>query len=199
MRIATLVGTCLIVGCASGPPPTLGRSAERDIRVEARSGTVVQARLNSDERIRTADLALDLDSAWARLREVLEAIGLPVDHVDESAHTIGHGGESISRVDGKRMSTYLDCGVGTTAQPYADFYRVVMSYEVLLAAGAEESTVRAEMRVQATATPRDVSGNALRCTSKGRLERLVFEQVGAVGTPEASALRLHPRESTHHD
>lgn len=182
MRIVMLVGSCLMAGCATaGSSPTLGRSGERNIRIEDRSGTLVQARLSSDDRTRRAELPVDLDVAWSRLPGVLQAIGLSVDAIDPTERRIGHSGETLSRLDGKRLSNFLNCGVGTTAQPYANFYRVVLSYEVRLAAREVGSAARAEMRVQATATPRDVSGNSLTCTSKGTLERLVFERIVDAG------------------
>ena len=79
------------------------------------------------------------------------------------------------------MSTYLDCGRGVTAQPYANLYEVTLSYEVSITRQEVGSSLDAEMRIVATARPRDVRGNPVTCTSKGTLERLVFERLRAEG------------------
>jgi hypothetical protein len=54
---------------------------------------------------------------------------------------------------------------------------VSLSYEVLIAPDQVGPVLNAEMRLEATATPRDVTGNPLRCRSKGTLEELVFERL----------------------
>lgn len=183
-RVCTALLVCagMAIGCT--PPrssTTLGRSGEQTFGVEARSGTLVRARLRTDDQTRTADLAMDFETAWARLPGVLQEIGLSVGAIDDASGRLGHSGETLNRLDGKRLSNYLNCGMGTTAQPYANLYRVSLSYEVLIAHKEVGPGLHAEMRVEASARPRDVSGNPLRCTSKGTLERLVFRRLQTVG------------------
>jgi hypothetical protein len=122
-------------------------------------------------------LLLDFETAWARLPALLQDIGLSIGSMDEATGLVAQTAERISRLDGKRMSAYLDCGSGTTAEPYANQYHVSLSYEVLIAPDQVGRVLNAEMRLEATATPRDVTGNPLRCRSKGTLEELVFERL----------------------
>lgn len=181
MRTPALLGVCLTLGCASSAPnPTLGRTGERIVDIQDRSGTVVNTRLRSDDQTRTADLNLGFEVAWTRLPALLAELGLSIGSINEASGRVSHSGERVSRIAGERLSTYLDCGTGTTAQPNANAYGVFLSYEVLIAAQGPGASV-AEMRIDATARPRDVSGNPVRCTSKGALERLLFDGLQAPG------------------
>lgn len=182
MRTALLFCVCLATACApSRSSPALDRSGEQIVLVEDRSGTLVRAPLRFDDQTQRADLALNFETAWTRLPQVLEEIGLSVGTIDESVGYVGQSGERVSRIDGKRMSTYLDCGMGVTAEPYANLYEVTLSYEVLIDKQEVGSSLNAEMRIEATARPRDVRGNPLSCRSKRTLERLVFARLQAEG------------------
>lgn len=175
-------GALVAAGCATVPPgPTLDRSGERVVFVEDRSGNMVRTPLQSDDQTRTAELGIGFAAAWARLPGILEELGLPIGSIDETRGLIAHDGARLSRIDGRRMSAFLDCGSGTTAQPYADLYSVTAGYEVLIVSGESDGRSRAEMRIDATARARDVRGNPLRCRSKGRLEQLVFERLDTGG------------------
>jgi len=122
-------------------------------------------------------MTLDLDEAWNRLPALLEELGLGITFLNAESFLIGHRGGVVRRIDGKRLSVYIDCGSGTTAQPNANLYAVTLAYEVQLIPLEVEGRARAEMRVEASAKPRDVSTAAVSCHSKGILERVVFERL----------------------
>jgi len=172
-------------GCAtSAATPGLGRGNDQMLGVQTRSGNVGRVNLRTEDQTRLGELAVDYDRAWALLPEVLQGIGLSIGAIEPEAGRVSHRGERVRRINGERMSTYLDCGIGSTAQPYANLYEVALGYEVVMAHSQRSGIVEVEMRIEATAKPRDVSGNPLSCTSEGALERLVFTrlQAGASGT-----------------
>lgn len=192
MRTRTWMLVCggTALGCASSSDgPSLDRSGERLVDVRDRSGTIVSTRLRSDDRARVADLAVELEVAWARLPSILADLGLSIGTIDETSHRVSQSGERVSRIGGERMSSYVDCGRGVTAQPHADQYEVSLSYEVHLSPDGPD-TSHAAMRVDASARPRDVRGNSVRCVSKGTLEELVFD---SLRRPSAAVAPIAPR------
>ena len=183
MRGLVLVGVvCVVGGCASsGATPRISRGGEHIVGVQTGAGGISTVEVQTDDQTRTATLIMDYSVAWDRLPELLTEIGLSVGTIDEAQGRVAHRGERLRRIDGKRLSTYLDCGIGSTAQPYANVYDVVMGYEVVLRRGQDGSVSSAQMTIEASARPMATSGNPLRCTSEGTLERLVFQRLQAAG------------------
>ena len=185
MRLAAVAPLLFaFAGCAtSSATPGLGRGDDQMVGVQGRSGAVSRVDVRTEDQTRAGNLAMDYERAWALLPTLLQDLGLSVGSIDPSTGRVSHRGERVRRINGKRMSEYLDCGMGSTAQPYANLYEVALGYEVVMRRSQRTGIVEVEMRVEATAKPQDVSGNALRCTSEGTLERLVFQrlQAGASG------------------
>lgn len=175
----------LSTACATGQQPpdrSTGRSDRAISGYTEKSGATRQLEISSDDATKRANLTYSANAAWSQLPAVLQDIELPIGGLDHNERIAFHNGARAGRIGGKRLSRYLDCGIGMTAQPYADIYDVVFSYEIQVKADPE-GTSTVEMRLEATAKPREVSGSPLRCTSKGSLEALVFQrlQLGAVG------------------
>ena len=171
------------MGCAASTAPSggsIGRAGQTRVRVDSPRGTR-ETDLLWDDETRRSDVTLDQGAAWSRLPTLLDELGLSVGFVNGESLRIGHRGGPVRRIDGKRLSTYLDCGFGTTAQPNANLYRVTLAYEVQLIPTEVEGRARAEMRVEASARPRDVNGAGVRCVTKGALERIVFERLAEGG------------------
>jgi len=100
---------------------------------------------------------------------------------------MGNAGYLARRVEGKRLSIYLECGSDFTG-PYANQHDVTLSLMVQLTSAPENETVVTTV-VNASAKPRAVSGTRLRCTSKRSLERRVVELIAeklAGGSVEAN-------------
>lgn len=164
--VALLAGGCASPGPASERP--VGASRDEVVTASTRVGGT-SVRVISDEQ-RIDGLVLDTrDNLWARLPAVFEELGIEVTYVDPRVHAMGNRGFRVRRIDGKRPAAWLDCGMGPTARPYANEYEVTMGITVALVDVAEGT--RAEVRVDAAAKPRDVSGASLPCRSTGDLER----------------------------
>ena len=190
MRWTVLALVLLIsgIGCASSNTSSggrIGRAGQGRIRIEGRSGTLT-AEIMRDDQTRQSQMTLDLDEAWNRLPALLEELGLGITFLNAESFLIGHRGGVVRRIDGKRLSVYIDCGSGTTAQPYANLYSVTLAYEVQLIPLEVEGRARADMRVEASARPRDVSTASVRCWTKGTLEQLLFERLAGAGEARLS-------------
>ena len=116
------------------------------------------------------------EDVWTALQVVYEELEIPLEVVNLARGYMGNPDFSPRRIGGQRLSRFLDCGYGVTATPRADDYRVTMG--VITRVGAAEgggSSLVTEL--VANAEPRDVSGAAVQCTSKGRLETMIVEMV----------------------
>jgi hypothetical protein len=78
------------------------------------------------------------------------------------------------RIDGKRLSTYIDCGAGLTATPKADEYEITMTLTSRLSAAEDTATVM-ETVLEATGKPRASMADRVSCQSNGALEARVGE------------------------
>ncbi len=87
------------------------------------------------------------------------------------------------RVGGERLSTYIECG-RDHAGPYADQHEVWLTLMVQLLRHPEGGTNVATL-VRATARPRNVTGTALPCRTRGTLEAkllgLISERLAGTG------------------
>jgi hypothetical protein len=117
-----------------------------------------------------------LDSVWLALPRVYELLGIPDAGADSEQMTFGNPGYRARRVEGKRLSNYIDCGMGSTAIPKADDYQVTLSVLTRLTPGEDGGTM-VVTTLEATGKPRAVSGNPLYCQSKGTLEKRLGDLV----------------------
>lgn len=164
----TLLAACASSG-TSNPTPDLGtptRISGPDFGMELYTNPGIGERL----------MAVPLDSVWLALPGVYGALDIDITHSDPSRHVFGNPQYRARRVEGKRLSTYIDCGSGVTAVPKADDYEVTLSVTTTLTAGEENSTV-VTTTVDGYARPRAVSTNPVHCTSKGTLELRVVQLI----------------------
>jgi hypothetical protein len=138
-----------------------GRSRSYDLRHQAGVGETTVMGSPSD--------------VWAVLPSVFQQLEIEVTRVDAADAVMGNTGYRARRIEGERVSRFLDCGRGLL-RPYADEYDVTLSVTVQLLAGAEQTT-RVRTIVDAYARDRSVSSGALHCLSWGSLERRVAELV----------------------
>jgi len=175
--MTVLVGLLLTAGCASSGAGDVPVGAGRD-----RTTTVISGRnysrstraISEDQSVEGLMLATR-DYGWSRLPAIFEELGIEVTYSNPAAYTMGNQGTRVRRIGGERPSRYLDCGYGSTAQPYADDYEVTMALMVNLVA-AEDGTL-VTVRVEGSAKPRTVSGHAVNCSSKGTLERRILSLI----------------------
>ncbi len=163
----------LCVACASSTPMASGTQT-RTLITGAGVGEVDV--YTTESTTASLSVAAPVRQVWAVLPQLYQELDVPLTVVDTVAMQIGNAGFKPRRLGGTRLSRYLDCGRGITATPNADAYEVTMTLLTkVLAAGEESSTV--QVQVTAFAKPRDVSGNPIRCASRGTLETQIAERV----------------------
>ena len=117
---------------------------------------------------------------WSVLPGVFEQLQVPVTLRDGSAR-MGNAGYLAQRVEGKRMSAWIDCGTSLDGV-LADAYSITLQVLVTLQRQGQQDT-RVTAYVDALGQPRSTSGVAAHCNSKGTLEARILELVaeGLVG------------------
>lgn len=131
-------------------------------------------RLDNESSVQTHVLDAPLDRVWEALQGVYQELELPVSRFEPSEGLIGNDGFRVRRIDGRRMSRYLDCGQGMT-EPNADRFQVTMSLYTTV--DALRGGTQLVIDVDATARPRDVAGNTVHCVSEGQLETLILTRL----------------------
>lgn len=168
--------------CASGGSE-IGRSGTglTSVAVGALSSSQATVDVQNEAAVTETTVAASLTTVWRLMPAVLEQLQVEVNYVDPGAGTIGNGGFRARRIEGRSLSTYLDCGAGLTG-PYADAYEVRMSLLVQLGPAAAGGTV-VRTAVDAYAEDRAVASRPIHCQSRGVLERrinaLVEERLAA--------------------
>ena len=118
-------------------------------------------------------------SVWGVLPAVFEQLEIDVNVVQAEDGIMGNDGYRARRIEGQRLSRWLDCGRGPV-QANADEYQVTLTVIVQLLVAQAGTTLRTT--VDAYARERGVSGGAIHCLSWGNLERripqLVMERLG---------------------
>jgi len=112
---------------------------------------------------------------WSTLFSVFETLEVETRLVDIGALLIGNPGYRARRIEGRRLSTYLECGSGP-GRPNADQYEVTLQLMVQLEGGPNGGTIVTTL-LDAYAKSRSVSGNAIHCSSRGRLEPRIVELI----------------------
>lgn len=177
-RAWTLFALGTAMACAAsrpeGAPPT--PDAPTPVRISGPFGAIASTAVRNEARGVARPAAASLDSVWRALPRVYELLGIPDAAADPERQIFGNREFRVRRLERERLSRYIDCGTGITSVPQADTYSVTMSVVTRLAP-AQDGWTMIETTVEATARPRDVSGNAVYCPSSGKLEARVFELV----------------------
>ena len=122
-----------------------------------------------------ATIPMDVATVWTAVGGVYSELQIPVTDSDPEAMYMGNRGYPARRINRQRMNTFLDCG-NDLAGPLANQYDVTLTVYTRVTAkeegGSEIATV-----VDAYARARATSGNPIHCSSRGRLESLISEQV----------------------
>ena len=159
-RQARAVLLLLVVGC--GTP---------------RGGTGTQSwvdRLAGEAALSSEMVNAPADQVWSILPRVYEELGVNLSVIDSNRMWLGNTRFRLREINGERLSRFLDCGSGVGIVSYADTYQVTMALLTGISEGVEGGS-EVQTHFQAVARPRAVSGNDLRCTSRGTLERRIVE------------------------
>ncbi len=171
-RWIAMLAVALVVGACGGTAGTGGSSGPAPVeRMGVTSGV---GELGSTEMHNEGGFAMHgidhaPDSVWAVLPEVYERLGIDEAGAVPAERLYGARNVRVRRIEGQRLSTFIDCGTGPTATPRADEYDVRMTVVTRVLDG-EAGASRLETTVQAAARPRGVSGNPVDCASRGSLE-----------------------------
>lgn len=118
-----------------------------------------------------------VEEVWNLVPEAYVQLGVPIGGVNPEARLLGNNGfRAEGNFGDMRLSELVSCGrtmTGDIAEEY-DLRFVVMTQ----VQDAEGRSVVTSV-VRATARPRGVSGNAVRCSSTGKLEREIVKRVRA--------------------
>ena len=185
-RLPILFLASLVTACASSGAGVSG-PGRTTVSVIAPSGATRSIEISPTTFVNESILAATPTQVWTVLPAVFDQLQVEVTTVDSRSRVMGNAGYLARRVEGKRLSIYLECGSDFTG-PYANQHDVTLSLMVQLTNAPENETVVTTV-VNASAKPRAVSGTRLQCTSKRSLERRVVELIAeklAGGSVEAN-------------
>jgi hypothetical protein len=118
---------------------------------------------------------------WAILPAVFEQLEIATTTIDPSEGVMGNASYRARRIEGRRMSDFLDCG-RAMGREYADSYAVTLGVLVQLVTSPDGRTL---VRTILDAYARDpsMSSGSVHCITWGSLERrigdLVVEWLGS--------------------
>ena len=180
MRRATILPLLLLCACASqNTAVPVGPERTTTVTIETVNSSR-ELRLTPTRPVAHSAVALvPVDRAWQALPAVYAALGLSgAGIIDEEQRRFGAGPLTLPRrVNGDRVSKFLDCGA-TVSMPNADAYAVTVQVVTQLV-GEGEAGTRVQTVMEAAARPRDTAGNTVGCTSTGQLEQVIAERLQA--------------------
>lgn len=169
-----LVLLCAL-SAACGPGRASSGAGTASVSVANVLGGLGSIDVTSEASVRDSLFAVPPRAVWSVLPGVFRTLGIDTPIVDAPSGVMGNRSYEGPRVEERRLSLYLDCG-STFGGPRADTYRVTLFLLVQLSESVDgETHVRTVL--DASARPREVSGNPVHCGSKGTLERRVMELI----------------------
>jgi hypothetical protein len=176
-----VVGAALAVtGCASGSSSSddVGRGGTglTSVAVGQLSSAAPTVEVRNEASVSESSVSGSLRTVWNVMPNVFERLQIEMNYIDSGAGVIGNGNFRPRRLGGRSLSTYLECGSGLTG-PYADAYAVRMSLLVQLSPAPEGRTL-VRTSIDAYAEDRAVNSRPIHCTSKGVLERQIWDMIG---------------------
>lgn len=114
------------------------------------------------------------DSVWRVLPDAFERLDIDPEQISPSSYDIGNTQFVTRSIEGNRLSRFLRCGSSVGNSDNADTYRVTMSVITRVRVDDNGQTLL-QTEITASAKPRTVSGNAVICSTTGRLERRIAE------------------------
>lgn len=116
-----------------------------------------------------------VEEVWNLVPEAYVQVGVPIDGVNPEARLLGNNGfRAQGNFGDVRLSDLVNCGrtmTGDIAEEYD------LRFEVMTQVHDADGRSVVTSVVAATARPRGVSGNTVRCSSTGKLEREIVKRV----------------------
>jgi hypothetical protein len=173
----TLFAAAGVIACAT-PGAQPAESVTR-VGVSTGAGSIGVTELHTEPGRSVHTLPLPPDSVWRALPRVYEILGIAEPGAAPDLRVFGAQNVRPRRIEGKRLSQYIDCGMGPTATPKADEYEVTLTLLSRLEPGPDSSTTL-ETTLEASSRPRAAAGARVSCQSNGMLEKRVAELVAWV-------------------
>lgn len=175
MRVGAVIVPFLLGACASGHTG-IDRTADQTVRVVGPGGG--QVRMTSSDAARATTVAYPIDQTWGALKAVFDSLQIPKDNLDDVQHVIGHSGVKVHRVIGiVPLARIIDCG-STQGTPSAETYDIQIAVLTHLTQGKGGLTDMTTT-VEAVGRPMAFSGEYVRCTTKGVLEKTLVDATKA--------------------
>jgi len=170
----------LVTSCTAGNPEA-DAAAPQSSEVIA-FPSLGELQIYNEPGVGARMLQVDPTTIWRTLPEVYDVLEIPIEVMNESALELGNTGYVARRLEGKGLSSYLDCGTGASG-PRADNYDVTLFVATRLIEQGPARTI-VQTTVDGSARPRTVSGNPVHCASRGILEMRVAQLTAeALGIP----------------
>ena len=172
----------LLAGCL-GPPPQPARNTPTLTTVfvaPSANRTPRGVDLRHESTIGERTVTASVSEVWGVLPGIFEQLEIEPTTVDPSQGLMGNAGYRARRVEGRRLSDFVDCG-RSLGREYADQYAVTLTVLVQLVTATDGRTV---VRTIMDGYARDpsTSSSSVHCITWGSLERrigdLVVERVG---------------------
>jgi hypothetical protein len=169
--------TLLLGGCAASTG-TMTESmgiADASIRTGNQGSTTLQdVQITNRPGLGTAVIEATPDRVWAVLPAVYAELGIPLSQTDPSQKLLSAQNARISRIGGKRLSTFFRCG-GTYGDN-ADSGNAYVSARTQVLTGNDGKTLaRTEVRAAAAAEGTTMG----ECGSTGLLEKTIGDAISA--------------------
>jgi len=177
MRCLLVLSVAGLAACASANTATERTPTEQTVRVVGAGGiTAASASMVSSDEAASTTLPITVEQGWRLLPTVYEAVGIPITIADPAKHSVGNDGFNLRRQLGKTsLSRYLDCGE-TQIGPNADTYQVHLSVHTQITPDAS-GNARISTLVEAAAKPVTFNQDYSHCTSTGRLEQRIADEI----------------------
>jgi hypothetical protein len=179
-RVAVLLAASFGAACATSTaarPSDQVSVTPQTIQIQTGDATTVNLNMVNEDRADSRVIKAPVDKVWAMLPSVFAELGLPVNLFVDKTHQIGaRSARFRGRVGKTRLSQYVSCGADITGEDKANTYEVTLDVMSAIGPLAEGQTNLLTM-VTASGRPLATSGEAVRCTSTGAIERSLAQLV----------------------
>jgi len=177
MKISCVLALLAATGCVSAPHADSDDIQLTDVQTVNVAGFVNQ-QLTNDIELVNHELPVERQLVWGVLPGVYEQLGIPVATSNPQTFRVGNIGYEVQRVDGKRMNSYLDCGM-SRGGPIANSHQVTLTVVTKLEDVSEQLTKMTTL-VSGTAVHRSTAGYPVSCKSREKLEELIADRVAEI-------------------
>ena len=170
------VAVVLLAGCSASTTTTSAPTPPTTVRVVGGvggAGATTSVTTSATDLPSAVTYDFVVDRVWRTLPQVLDSLGIAVEHLDQTSRVIGNKNLKIrGRLGRVPLRRYLDCG-STQGGPNADTYDVWMSV-LATAQPGEASATQVSVLVEAMARPVTFMGDYFKCQTTRELENALF-------------------------